>query len=119
MSLDNISIGVDIEDINRFIDKEALFYAKIFTVEEQKYCNKKQVPAQHYAARFCAKEAFVKALCGLGWGKEFIALNEINIYHDDFGCPQISYEKAKGIMAKVSLSHDQTKAMACVIVSKS
>lgn len=119
MNLDNISVGVDIEDIIRFADRPALFYAKIFSAEEQEYCNKKEIPAQHYAVRFCAKEAFIKALCGLGWGKDTILLHEINIYHDDFGCPRIRYEKGGEIMTKVSLSHDQTKAMACVIVSKS
>lgn len=119
MNLDDISIGVDIEDIDRFKDRPSAFYSKIFTAKEQEYCNKKQMPEQHYAVRFCAKEAFIKALCGLGWKMTAFSLSEIEIYNNESGCPMINYEKVNGIAAKVSLSHDQTKAVASVIVFKS
>lgn len=119
MNLDNISIGVDIEDVSRFRGKSLAFYEKIFTVRERNYCDGKQIPEQHYAVRFCAKEAFIKALCGLGQRGADIPLTEIEICHDTAGCPMISYEKGNGIASRVSLSHDQTKAIAYVIVLKS
>jgi holo-[acyl-carrier protein] synthase len=39
----------------------------LFTVEEQTYCLSQSHPSQHFAARFCAKEAIVKALGIDGW----------------------------------------------------
>ncbi len=118
MNLENISIGVDIEEIGRFRAKPQLFYKKIFTPDEQSYCEKKSQPEQHYAVRFCAKEAFIKALSGFGYDAAHIALNEIEVYHDERGYPMIRYEKDNKITSKISLSHNQTSAMACVIVSK-
>jgi len=35
---------------------------KLFTEIEREYCQSKPLPAQHYAARFAAKEAALKAL---------------------------------------------------------
>lgn len=49
----------------RFIDR-------VFTSKEQAYCQKRKDPALHFAGRFAAKEAIVKALGtgfsqGLSW----------------------------------------------------
>ena len=59
-------IGVDIEDISRFTGKpfpeNKGFYERIFTKKEIEYCLQKANPYQHFAARFCAKEAVIKAL---------------------------------------------------------
>ena len=65
-----LGIGIDIieveriaESIRRFGDR---FLRKVFTPAEQEYCRRKALPEQHYAARFAAKEAVLKAL-GTGW----------------------------------------------------
>ena len=61
-----IGIGVDIVDVKRF---ESIIYRwrerflrRIFTESEIRYCNTKKHPAQRFATRFAAKEAFIKAL---------------------------------------------------------
>lgn len=63
-------IGVDIIEINRI--KRAIensgqpFLNKIFTKREIEYCEKQKNPNQHFAGRFAAKEAILKAF-GLSW----------------------------------------------------
>ena len=59
-------IGIDIEDVSRFenkeIDKDSKFLSRIFTQNELEYCFKNKNYAQSLSARYCAKEAVVKAL---------------------------------------------------------
>ena len=54
-------IVVDIESISRFrmmpFVKHKNFYKRIFTEREIMYCLSKMNPYQHFAVRFCAKEA--------------------------------------------------------------
>ncbi len=118
MNLERVSIGVDIETISRFKGKSQAFYAKIFTVDERKYCDRRACPEQHYAVRFCAKEAFIKALTGLGVQSTAISMKEIEISHDDSGCPIVHYNGSFPMASKVSLSHDRTKAMASVLITR-
>ncbi len=61
-----IGIGVDLVDVRRF---ESIIYRwqhrflkRVFTDTEIRYCNTKKHPAQRFATRFAAKEAFIKAL---------------------------------------------------------
>ncbi len=118
--LKNISIGTDIENIKRFekysSNKEDAFILKIYTKSEIEYCFSRNNPAKHLAARFCAKEAVYKALCGLG----FVGINfkEIEIYHDKNNVPQIKLlnKKFDNICCKVSLSHNKDNAMASVLL---
>ena len=61
-----LSIGVDLESINR-VDNLLRRYGerflnRIFTEHEVDYSQRRKFPAQHLAARFCAKEATMKAL---------------------------------------------------------
>jgi holo-[acyl-carrier protein] synthase len=65
-----LRIGVDLIEISRI--KRALardgFRERVFTDAEREYCESRPNPAQHYAARFAAKEAIGKALgCGVEW----------------------------------------------------
>lgn len=59
-------IGVDLVDVRRM---EAIifrwqerFLKRVFTEKEIRYCNNKKNPAQRFATRYAAKEAFIKAL---------------------------------------------------------
>jgi len=59
-------LGIDMERISRFkdYDKNRHFYNKIFTDSEISECLGKSNPYASFAARFCAKEAVIKAIDG-------------------------------------------------------
>lgn len=109
-----MTIGVDIEDISRFENKSAEFLKRVFTDLELEYCMKYSKPESHLAARFCAKEAVIKALTALEIKN--ISLHEIEVFHNENKCPQIRILKNidKKINFQLSLSHDRTKAIAFV-----
>lgn len=109
-----MAIGVDIEDINRFENKSPEFLKRVFSPSELDYCMKYSKPESHLAARFCAKEAVIKALTALGITN--ISYNEIEVFHNENQCPQIRTIKKleKNIKFQVSLSHDRSKAIAFV-----
>ncbi len=105
-----LGIGVDIEDINRFkklkYSQNKKFYEKIFTEKEIEYCLSKKNPHQHFAARFCAKEAFMKAL-----NRKVRDYKSIEIKSRE-GRPFINWRNKKYLL---SLSHDKDMAIAFVI----
>jgi holo-[acyl-carrier protein] synthase len=73
-------VGVDMIEIGRIrdaLERYAGFKDRCFTSAEQAYCDGRRNPAQHYAARFAAKEAVGKAL-GFGVARLF-AWREIEI----------------------------------------
>ena len=109
-----MAIGVDIEDIERFKGKSEDFLHRVFTPLELEYCLKFSKPESHLTARFCAKEAVVKALTALDI--ENVPYNKIEVFHNEKQCPQIRILKQieKNIVFQVSLSHDRTKAIAFV-----
>ena len=78
MNFENLAVGVDIEDIERFEGKDEMFYRRIFSDLEFDYCKSMPCPAQHFAARFCAKEAIFKALSS--FGESGVEFKKIEIY---------------------------------------
>lgn len=110
-----MQIGVDIEDSNRFELRSQGLLNKIFTKSEQEYCLAQAKPSQHFAGKFCAKEACIKAL--QQYGIKGIFLTDIETYHDKNGCPKLRLLKKinKNLHFKLSISHDKTKAIAFVI----
>ena len=59
-----IGLGVDLFDVAR-MEKELQgsdFGCEFFTPQEISYCERQRYPARHFAARFAAKEAVLKAL---------------------------------------------------------
>jgi holo-[acyl-carrier protein] synthase len=120
--------GVDIVEIFRMrdaIDKWGdSFLKKIFTDKEIEYSNSKRFSCQHFAARFAAKEAVVKAF---GQPKKFpIRWTEIEVLNDDEGKPAIRFhndalrlKKKKRIGDVIlSMSHSKNYAVANVILVK-
>ncbi|MBM2839594.1 MAG: acpS [Bacteroidetes bacterium] len=116
-------IGVDILEIRRIqqsIDGlGAAFLQKIFTPEEIRYCQSKQNTAQHFAARFAAKEAVSKALA-TGWRGDF-AWKDVEVMNDSLGQPHITlYGRLKDTLAQssvfVSLSHSESHVVAMVVI---
>jgi holo-[acyl-carrier protein] synthase len=61
-----IGIGIDATDIDRITQAITRygdrFLRRVFTDGEMAYCNRRREPAIHFAARFAAKEAAMKAL---------------------------------------------------------
>lgn len=63
-----VGVGVDVVEIDRFaaaLAKRPRLAERCFTPAEAAYCRSRSFPAQHFAARFAAKEAVGKAL-GIG-----------------------------------------------------
>lgn len=60
-----MKVGIDIVKISRFRNKEygsnQKFYQNIFSKNEINYCLKYKDPYPHFAGRFAAKEAVIKA----------------------------------------------------------
>lgn len=81
--------GVDLIEVARIADAIRRhgdrFIGRIFTPGEARYCRSKGSPAQHFAARFAAKEAVVKLLGarGSGW-------REIEVLREASGKPSIA-----------------------------
>lgn len=65
-----VGLGIDAIEIERIasaIERRPRFVERVFTLSERQYCEAKQGRAKHFAARFAAKEAVMKALdIGLG-----------------------------------------------------
>lgn len=113
-----MAIGVDIEDIERFKDKSQEFLNRVFTPSEIEYCLKYSAPESHFAARFCAKEAVIKALTALNI--TVVSLSEIEVFHNENKCPQIRILRKleRKVDFELSLSHDRTKAIAFVVAKE-
>ncbi|MCX8159782.1 MAG: holo-ACP synthase [Candidatus Saccharicenans sp.] len=120
-------VGVDIIEVARVEDKLSRtpgLKEKLYTPVEIAYCESKKFPFQHYAARFAAKEAFMKAL-GTGWSRG-VKFSEIEVRNLESGQPVLEvYGRARELCREegiirfyVSLSHLQTKAVATVVLEK-
>jgi len=121
-----IGTGVDLVEIerlrkilNRLNDR---FIHRVFTAQEQQFCNAHRDSAPHYAVRFAAKEAVFKAL-GTGWAKGVTWLDvEVLRERQDAPTIQLSGEalrlsKFMGAQkAHLSLSHSDQWAIAMVIL---
>jgi holo-[acyl-carrier protein] synthase len=124
-----VSIGIDIVEVYRIretLERTPRFGQRVFTQTERDYCDGKGVAAaQSYAARFAAKESFLKAL-GTGWrGK--ITWHDIEIINNELGVPRFNLSgEALKIMQNLgadkvhlSLSHTGEHAIAQVILEQS
>lgn len=81
-------VGVDIFEIARMeraLARTPGIAKRLFTDEERTYCQAKARSAQHFACRFAAKEAILKAL-GTGFSQG-ISAQDISVSHDSYGKP--------------------------------
>jgi len=121
-------IGTDIvaiERFRRFVDEgNNALLQRIFSDQERAYCSARKDGAASYAARFAAKEAFLKALgTGLRHG---ISWHDIEVAHDGSGKPELilsgkamEFFLAQGLSsAFLSLTHDGGSAVAMVVLEK-
>lgn len=116
-----IAVGVDIEDISRFegktLDKDTHFLNKIYTKKELEYCFSNAQPAKHLAARFCAKEAVVKAMSNIL--NRNLSYSQIEILKRENGSPYVNLLDCDlDIEIALSMSHDKEKAIAFVTALK-
>lgn len=113
---------IEVERIEKALMRDNGFKDKIFTPLEIEYCESKKNKYQHYAARFSAKESFLKAI-GTGW-RFGIRFADIELFHDELGQPHIRVSgKAEELINNlqiskihVSLSHLKETATAIVIL---
>ena len=123
-----VGIGVDIVEIKRM--RKAMerskekFLLRLFTPDEQEYCNGHRDPVPHFAARFAAKEAVFKAL-GTGWAKGVTWL-DVEVQKEEQEAPRIVLhgEAQKLCMAKgvshvhISLSHSDQWVVAMAVLEQ-
>jgi holo-[acyl-carrier protein] synthase len=118
-------VGTDIVDVSRLarsMRRRNAFADAVFGSEERRFCDSQRRPELHYAARFAAKEAFLKAL-GLGilGGVE---LTDIEVVCGREGPPRLrlgptaaaALSRAGGAAAVLSLSHERRMAIAMVVL---
>lgn len=123
-----VGSGVDIIEVDRMKKAMELWgdrlLKRIFTDKEIEYANNKRNAAQHLAARFCAKEALLKAI---GGGREKgLRWTEAEILNDKDGKPEVVlFGSAKRLVAEagidgvtVSMSHTKDYAVASAILVK-
>ncbi|HJQ34944.1 MAG TPA: holo-ACP synthase [Pyrinomonadaceae bacterium] len=123
-----VSIGIDIIEIRRVrevLARTPRFRERVFTERERAYCDSRGAnSAQHYAARFAAKEAAFKAL-GTGW-RDGLSWHHVEVTATEAGAPllQLSgharelFERLGATHAHLSLSHTNEHAVAQVIFER-
>ena len=121
-----VGTGIDIVAIARFRDvlerQGDRFIQRVFTAAEQEYCGGRRDPVPHYAARFAAKEAFLKAL-GTGWAGG-IRWQDVEILREPGAAPMVrvhglaaTIAEERGVrVMQVSLSHSDEAAVATVLL---
>ena len=123
-----ISIGIDIIEVARIREvllRTPRFGDRVFTVAERAYCDSRGVvAAQHYAVRFAAKEAALKAL-QTGW-RGGISWQDVEISAHESGAPYLIFrgevlavfEKFRATATHLSMSHTSEHAIAQVILER-
>ena len=123
-----VSIGIDIIEVRRVrevLARTPRFAERVFTEAERTYCESRgAVASQHYAARFAAKEAALKAL-QTGW-RGGIGWHDVEIATRDSGAPYLVLhglvkellETSGATKAHLSMSHTTEHAVAEVILER-
>ena len=122
-----VGVGLDLTEIpriERMLERWGdRFRHKLFTAAERAYADERAFPASHYAARFAAKEATLKALAvpaGLRW-------HEIEVVKESGRPPRLVLRGAALAAARslgvatvhLTLTHAADMAGAVAIAEKS
>jgi holo-[acyl-carrier protein] synthase len=113
-----MGVGIDLLEIDRLqraLARQPRLAQRLFTDAELEYAAARGRPAQHLAARFCAKEAVAKALGLRGW-----AFRDVEVIATG-GAPTVRLtgapaERAGGREVSLSMTHTRTTAGAVAIV---
>lgn len=118
LGLDATDIGRIAETIERYKDR---FLHRIFTDGEVAYCMRRRVPSIHFAGRFAAKEAAMKAL-GTGHSQG-VLWRDIEVVRRG-GPPQLQlhggagrrFAAIGGRSSLLTITHSDDLAMAQVLI---
>jgi holo-[acyl-carrier protein] synthase len=116
-------LGVDIVEIGRMaaaLDRHPGLRERLFSADERAYCDARNRPEIHYALRFAAKEAVLKAL---GTGFSGMRFTDVEVARDAGGRPfprlaGRAKEVADGlgvVELHLSLSYTHTTAVASAV----
>jgi holo-[acyl-carrier protein] synthase len=123
-----VSNGIDIIEVARIREvllRTPRFRERVFTEAERAYCDSRgAVAAQHYAARFAAKEAALKAL-QTGW-RGGISWQDVEIAARESGAPYLIFhgealkllEASGATTAHLSMAHTTEHAIAEVVLER-
>jgi holo-[acyl-carrier protein] synthase len=108
-------VGIDLLEIDRLeraLARRPRLEARLFTDGERAYAARKHHPAMHLAARFCAKEAVVKALALEVWNP-----HDVEVVSGPTGVPSVRLSgnaaaRAAELGASVAVSLTHTRGMA-------
>ncbi len=113
------SVGIDLLEIDRLeraIARRPRLAERLFTDGERAYAAARARPAQHLAARFCAKEAVAKALGMTAW-----SFRDVEVVSTG-AAPEVALHGAAaacaarlGVVLSVSLTHTRAQAGAIAL----
>ena len=118
--------GIDIVSVDRLAQAAERhgerFLNRIFTAEERTYCDSKRFKFEHYAARFAAKEAMMKAMEIRR--KNRLRFREIEVKRRATGKPEIfisstsrtRFGLAEGVQIELSMTHERRYAVSFVVL---
>lgn len=123
-----VGLGVDIVEIGRMrlaLGRHPRMRERCFSAEERAYCESKNRPVVHYALRFAAKEAVLKAL---GTGFSGMRFTDVEVVRDPKGRPQpllsgraadVAAELGVAeIMLSLSFTHENAVASAVAMTAE-
>jgi holo-[acyl-carrier protein] synthase len=121
MGPEPVGVGIDlleIERLERALQRRPRLAERLFTDDERAYASARARPAQHLAARFCAKEAVAKALGLQRW-----SFRDVEVVAGD-GPPSVRLSGAAadrahelGVKVSVSLTHTRRDAGAIALAA--
>ena len=113
-----MSVGIDlleIERLERALERRPRLAERLFTDGERAYAASRARPAQHLAARFCAKEAVAKALGLQAWSFRDIEVVAGEPPEVELSGAAADRAAALGVTVSVSLTHTRHDAAAVAI----
>jgi phosphopantetheine--protein transferase-like protein len=119
-----VGVGIDLEPVESFRarpwSKRKKFYERIFSKSEIKYCRSFRDSAQRFAARFCAKEALVKAAVSV----TSLLTTDVEVARRPNGAPYLKARSKRPAVRKfflqyethLSMTHSKQQAAAIVLL---
>ena len=120
-----VGIGTDITECPRIgrmiLEHGEQFLHRVYTEREIEYCSARKLCTEHFAGRWAAKEAVLKAI-GTGWVKG-VSWREIEILNKPGGAPEVilhggtrEFVNSRGVdEIMISISHCRAYATAYAV----